>query len=76
MERFCGQEAKKKKIISDNYYFRVTFKSNHIYDGYGFQAYYQFKSYGELSVGMYIAIYGTLCRVLIRPKSQCIRTQE
>ncbi|KAL8609967.1 hypothetical protein ACOMHN_046886 [Nucella lapillus] len=41
--RMCGQAAiSKKQIKSDGAFFRVTFKSNHVYDGHGFQAFYQF----------------------------------
>ncbi|XP_070188782.1 suppressor of lurcher protein 1-like [Littorina saxatilis] len=41
--RMCGQSPlTKQKIESDGAFFRVTFKSNHIYDAHGFQAFYQF----------------------------------
>ena len=41
--RMCGQEPiSSHKIESEGPFFRVTFKSNHIYDGHGFDAFYQF----------------------------------
>ncbi|CAH1799296.1 unnamed protein product [Owenia fusiformis] len=44
MSRYCGNRARPPKFIdSDAEFFRVTFKSNHIYDGHGFEAFYQFR---------------------------------
>ncbi|ELT95407.1 hypothetical protein CAPTEDRAFT_27776, partial [Capitella teleta] len=44
MHRYCGtKETKaKKEIHSDGKFFRVTFKSNNVYDSMGFEAFYQF----------------------------------
>lgn len=48
MTRMCGQISKEKREIwSDGPFFRVTFKSNDIYDSTGFQAFYQFKGFDE-----------------------------
>ena len=45
MSRFCGtkEEHAKKSVNSDGNFFRVTFKSNDIYDATGFEAFYQFR---------------------------------
>ena len=47
MNRFCGtkEESKKKTVNSDGNFFRVTFKSNDVYDATGFEAFYQFRKY-------------------------------
>ena len=47
MSRFCGQkmEQQKKEVHSDGNFFRVTFKSNDIYDATGFESFYQFRKY-------------------------------
>ncbi len=52
MSRLCGQkmEQQKKEEHSDGNFFRVTFKSNDIYDATGFEAFYQFRKYD----GMFI----------------------
>ncbi len=45
MSRFCGtkEEHVKKTVNSDGNFFRVTFKSNDVYDATGFEAFYQFR---------------------------------
>ena len=45
MKRFCGREEAGaiKEVSSDGDFFRVTFKSNEIYDTVGFDAFYQFR---------------------------------
>ncbi len=47
MNRFCGtkEESKRKTVKSDGNFFRVTFKSNDVYDATGFEAFYQFRKY-------------------------------
>lgn len=47
MARLCGtkEEHQKKEVKSDGNFFRVTFKSNDVYDATGFQAFYQFRKY-------------------------------
>ena len=47
MSRYCGtkEETSKKVVQSDNNFFRVTFKSNDVYDALGFEAFYQFRKY-------------------------------
>ena len=47
MNRFCGtkEESKRKTVKSDGNFFRVTFKSNDVYDATGFEAFYQFRQY-------------------------------
>ncbi|KAI0240807.1 Suppressor of lurcher protein 1 [Lamellibrachia satsuma] len=49
MYRFCGteEENQKKTVHSDGNFFRVTFKSNDIYDATGFEAFYQFMKQEE-----------------------------
>ncbi|XP_025098046.1 suppressor of lurcher protein 1-like [Pomacea canaliculata] len=42
--RMCGLASQSKhKVESDGVFFRVTFKSNEIYDAHGFEAFYQFQ---------------------------------
>jgi hypothetical protein len=43
--RLCSQQPNhtQHKIESDGAFFRVTFKSNHKFDGIGFDAFYQFR---------------------------------
>ncbi|ESO13111.1 hypothetical protein HELRODRAFT_188109 [Helobdella robusta] len=45
MDRLCGTDvvSKRKEISSDGNFFRVTFKSDDVYDGEGFEAAYQFR---------------------------------
>ena len=45
MNRLCGAKAMtvKNNVNSDGNFFRVTFKSNVIYDATGFEAFYQFR---------------------------------
>jgi len=45
MTRFCGgsEERTKRVVKSDANFFRVTFKSNDVYDAVGFEAFYQFR---------------------------------
>ena len=49
MDRFCGtkeQNSQKKNAVnSDGNFFRVTFKSNDVYDATGFEAFYQFRKH-------------------------------
>ena len=48
MTRFCGtreDDKTKKEVKSDGNFFRVTFKSNDVYDSTGFEAFYQFRKY-------------------------------
>lgn len=45
--RMCGkdwQQRNDRTFMSDNNFFRVTFKSNNVYDATGFSAFYQFRS--------------------------------
>ena len=58
MSRFCGtkEESKKKTVNSDGNFFRVTFKSNDVYDATGFEAFYQFRKY----VGKYENVVNVL----------------
>ena len=46
MNRLCGnsESNQKRTVSSDSHFFRVTFKSNNVYDATGFQAHYQFRS--------------------------------
>ena len=46
MSRLCGSSENKQQppVVSDSHFFRVTFKSNNVYDATGFQAHYQFRS--------------------------------
>ena len=41
MPKFCG--TKVSPVSSDGAFFRVTFRSNHIYDAQGFKAAYTFQ---------------------------------
>ena len=55
MNRFCGTKEqhtqKKNAVTSDGNFFRVTFKSNDVYDATGFEAFYQFRKYeGEANI--------------------------
>jgi len=53
MSRFCGtkdSESAKKAVNSDSNFFRVTFKSNAVYDATGFEAFYQFRKVEGCSV--------------------------
>lgn len=45
MDRLCGtsENNQGKSVLSDGNFFRVTFKSNDVYDATGFQAHYQFR---------------------------------
>ena len=55
MDRLCGSEDKhkEKEIKSDGGFFRVTFKSNDVYDAIGFKAQYYFTTYqGELGTNI------------------------
>ncbi|BFZ09778.1 hypothetical protein BsWGS_12817 [Bradybaena similaris] len=48
MTRLCGQSPKEGRVIwSDGPFFRVTFKSNDIYDSTGFKATYKFRGFDE-----------------------------
>ena len=38
-----NQDNIKKVLTSDGSFFRVTFRSNHVYDATGFEAFYQFR---------------------------------
>ena len=60
MYRFCGteEENQKKTVHSDGNFFRVTFKSNDIYDATGFEAFYQFMKQEEGEGDMVV-----LCRI-------------
>ena len=42
MPRFCGKKQGKPTLQSDGAFFRVTFRSNHVYDAQGFRAVYVF----------------------------------
>ena len=42
MPRFCGKRHTGDTVKSDGAFFRVTFRSNHIFDAKGFQAVYSF----------------------------------
>lgn len=57
--RYCGtlEENARKEVASDGPFFRVTFKSNGVYDSSGFEAYYQFrKDEGKLIVHMLLLL--------------------
>lgn len=46
MSRLCGPKDdgnKRQTVSSDGSFFRVTFKSNHVFDATGFEAFYQFR---------------------------------
>jgi hypothetical protein len=46
MARLCGnryQDSLRREIVSDSTFFRVTFKSNNLYDAAGFKGVYQFR---------------------------------
>ena len=60
MYRFCGteEENQKKTVHSDGNFFRVTFKSNDVYDATGFEAFYQFMKQEEGEGDL-----GTLCGI-------------
>ena len=62
MYRFCGteEENQKKTVHSDGNFFRVTFKSNDIYDATGFEAFYQFMKQEE-GEGMLLLSVGLRC---------------
>ena len=48
MERLCGGKEERKQgtsVNSDTNFFRVTFMSNDIYDGTGFKAEYDFRTF-------------------------------
>ena len=47
MDRYCGtmEDSRRKTVKSDGNFFRVTFKSNNVYDATGFEAFYQFRKY-------------------------------
>ena len=55
MNRYCGskEDAPKKKVESDGSFFRVTFKSNDVYDAVGFEAFFQFKKPETEPIGSY-----------------------
>ncbi|ESO09929.1 hypothetical protein HELRODRAFT_73048, partial [Helobdella robusta] len=55
MGRLCDvKDGLSRYVHSDGDFFRVTFKSNYIYDGTGFKALYQFKkSDGRLHIHVY-----------------------
>ncbi|KAL5010443.1 hypothetical protein ScPMuIL_012748 [Solemya velum] len=42
MSRFCGKKMDTANVSSDGGFFRVTFKSNNVYDAEGFRGEYQF----------------------------------
>lgn len=42
--RMCGRNWRRGMFMSDNNFFRVTFKSNNVYDATGFSAFYQFRT--------------------------------
>ena len=42
MPRYCGKKQGEPTEQSDGAFFRVTFRSNHIYDAQGFKAVYAF----------------------------------
>jgi hypothetical protein len=53
MGRLCGHNvpAKDREVLSDDRFFRVTFRSNDRFDATGFEAFYQFRNYdGKLFV--------------------------
>ena len=43
MPRLCGTGVPLRTFRSDASFFRVSFHSNDVYDGHGFQATYQFR---------------------------------
>ena len=45
MSRFCGESEYIKRARSDGSFFRVTFKSNAMYDATGFEASFDFQRY-------------------------------
>jgi len=49
MKRLCGAKDQHfvKTVVSDGSFFRVTFRSNDVYEATGFQAVYQFKTFVE-----------------------------
>jgi len=50
MDRYCGlRTGKNNTVKSDGEFFKVTFKSNGIYDAHGFQAKYRFEPTTEQS---------------------------
>ena len=67
MSRLCGTKDQlqptRKEFISDSHFFRVTFRSNDIYDGLGFSAIYQFRKVEGLCLSDYslrteVCLYG------------------
>lgn len=40
--RYCGNQRPPRAIASESNYFRMLFRTNDIFDGTGFHAYYQF----------------------------------
>lgn len=49
----------KKEVESDGSFFRVSFKSNHVYDSTGFEAFFQFRKH----IGDYVKLF---IQVLVR----------
>ena len=57
MPRYCGKKQGEPTEQSDGAFFRVTFRSNHIYDAQGFKAVYAFHK-GELLLEL---LYSKTC---------------
>uniref|UniRef100_A0A0N5AIG0 CUB domain-containing protein n=1 Tax=Syphacia muris TaxID=451379 RepID=A0A0N5AIG0_9BILA len=48
--KFCGQLKPTQPIKSESNYFRMTFRSNSMFDGYGFYAHYQLIYFNNLCI--------------------------